>query len=178
MYFTIDLMSRSALVSKAPYHISIPELIELRMSLQELLDKKYIRPSVSPWGEPILFVKKKDGTFRFCIDYGQLNKMTIKNKYPLPRIGDLFDQLTVAKIFSKIDLRYGYHQVWIKDEDIHKNAFKTRYGNYEFVVLPFELTNAPSMFMLLMKNVLSKYLDKFVLIFNNDILIYSKDAKT
>ena len=130
-----------------------------------------------PWGVPIICVNKKDGTFHLCIDYRRFLKMTIKNKYPLPRIDDIFDQVRGAKIFSRIDLRPRYHQVGIKDEDIHKVAFKTIYGHYEFVVLPFGLTNYPSIFMCLMINVLSKYLDKFVLIFINNILIYSKNVK-
>jgi hypothetical protein len=111
------------------------------------LKKGYIRPTVSPWGAPILFFKKKDRTLRLCIDFRQLNKYTIKNKYSLPRIDDLFDQLSGAKIFSKIDLRPGYHEVRIKEEDIHKTTFRTRYGHYEFVVVPFGLTNAPTVFM-------------------------------
>ena len=113
--------------------MNIMELNELKSQLKELIDKNYIRPSVSPWGEPVIFVKKKDGTLRLCIDYRQLNKMNIKNRYPLPHIDDMFDQLCGATVFSKIDLRYGYHQVRIKDEDIFKIAFRTRYGHYEFV---------------------------------------------
>ena len=130
---------------------------------------------MSPWGAHILFVEKKDGTLRLCVDYRQLNKMTIKNRYPLPRIDDLFDQVQGAYVFSKIDLRSGYHQVRIKDEDVHKNAFRTRYGHYEFLVVPFGLTNALATFMCLMNSVLHKYVDKFVIIFIDDILIYSKN---
>jgi hypothetical protein len=141
------------------------------------MDKGCIRPIVSPWGALVLFVKKKDGTLRLCIDYRQLNKVTMKNKYPFPRINDLFDQLGGASIFSKIDLRLGYHQVRIKVEDIHKTTFRTRYGDYEFLVVPFGLTNAPATFMCLMNNVLNKFLDKFVLVFIDDILIYSKNRK-
>jgi hypothetical protein len=157
--------------------MSTPELTKLKMHLQEIMDKQYIRPSVSPWGAPIMFVKKKDRTFILCIDYKQLNKMTIKKKYPLPCIDDLFDQVGGAKIFSKIDLRSGYHQVRIKEEDIHKTSFWTRYGHYEFVVVPFGLTNAPATFMFLMNNVLRKYLDKFVIVFIDDILIYAKNKE-
>jgi hypothetical protein len=154
--------------------MSLPELTELKIQLQELLDKEYIRPSVSPWGALVLFVKKKDGTLRLCIDYRQLNKVTIKNKYPLPRINDLFDQVGGGKIFSKLDLRSGYHQVRIKDQDINKTSFQTRYRHYEFVVIPFRLTNAPTTFMCLMNNIFSQYLDKFVVVFIDDILVYSK----
>ena len=111
------------------------------MQLEELLKKGYILPSVSPWGAPVLFVKKKDVTLRLCIDFRQLNKVTIKNKYPLPRIDDLFDQLKDARIFSKIDLRSGYHQVRIKEEDISKTAFRTRYGHYEFTVVMAEVSS-------------------------------------
>eukprot|EP00253_Pinus_taeda_P013617 PITA_13617 len=175
--FTIELVPGAAPVSRAPYRMSVPELTELKMQPQELLDKNYIRPSVSPWGAPVLFVKKKDGTFRMCIDYRQLNKLTIKNKYPLPRIDELFDQVKGATVFSKIDLRSGYHQIRIKEEDIAKTAFRTRYGHYEFVVLPFGLTNAPATFMCLMNNIFHQYLDRFVLIFIDDILVYSRTVE-
>ena len=133
--FTIELVPGVVPSSKSPYQINILELNELNSQLKELIDKNYIRPSVSPWGAPVIFVKKKDETLRLCIDYCQLNKMTIKNKYPLPCIDDLFDQLRGATVFSKIDLRSGYHQVRIKHEDIFKTAFRTRYGHYEFVVM-------------------------------------------
>jgi hypothetical protein len=171
--FSIELVPRAVPVSRTPYIMSTPKLVELKIQLNEMLDKGYVRLSVSSWGAPTLFVKNKNYTLRLCIDYRQFNKMTIKNKYPLPRIDDLFDQLRGATILSKIELRYGYHQVRIKDEYIHKTTFRTRYGHYEFVVVPFGLTNAPTTFMYLMNNVLSKFLDRFVLVFIDDILIYS-----
>ncbi|KAJ0954354.1 putative nucleotidyltransferase, Ribonuclease H [Helianthus annuus] len=144
---------------------------ELSTQLQELLDKGFIRPSFSPWGAPVLFVKKKDGSFRMCIDYRELNKLTIKNRYPLPRIDDLFDQLQGSSFYSKIDLRSGYHQLRIQEESIPKTTFRTRYGHYEFLVMPFGLTNAPAVFMDLMNRVCKPYLDKFVIVFIDDILI-------
>ena len=125
----------------------------------------------------MLFIKKKDGTFQLCVDYRQLNKMTVKNKYPFPRIDDLFDQLKGASIFSKIDLRSGYHQLRIKDTDAHKTAFRTRYGHYEFLVMPFGLTNTPTAFMDLMNHVFQPYVDQFVVVFIYDILVYSKDRE-
>ena len=146
----------------------------MKIQLQELTDKGFIQPSTSPWGSPVLFVRKKVGTLRLCIDYRQLNRVTIKNRYPLPRIDDLFDQLKGACVFSKIDLRSGYYQLKIKDEDVHKTAFRTRYGHYEFLVMPFGLTNAPAAFMRLMNEVFQEYLDKFVIVFIDDILVYSK----
>jgi len=129
------------------YRMARTELKELKVQLQELLEKGFIHPSVSPWGAPILFVKKKDGTLRLCIDYRQLSKVTIKNRYPLPRIDGLFDQLKGAAVFSKIDLRSGYYQLKVQEHSIPKTAFKTRYGHYKFLVIPFRLTNAPTAFM-------------------------------
>ncbi|GJY14403.1 putative reverse transcriptase domain-containing protein [Tanacetum coccineum] len=140
-------------------------------------DPRFIRPSTSPWGAPVLFVKKKDGSFRMCIDYQELNKLTVKNRYPLPRIDDLFDQLQGSSVYSKIDLRSGYHQLRVRDEDIPKTAFRTRYGHYEFQVMPFGLTNAPAVFMDLMNRVCKPYLDKFVIVFIDDILIYSRNKE-
>ncbi|GJY56783.1 hypothetical protein Tco_0455898 [Tanacetum coccineum] len=133
-----------------------------------------VKPSSSPWGAPILFIKKKDGSFRMCIDYRELNKLTVKNRYPLPRIDDLFDQLQGSQFFSKIDLRFGFHQLRVHEDDIPKTAFRTRYGHFEFTVMPFGLTNAPAVFMDLMNKVCMPYLDKFVIVFIDDILIYSK----
>ena len=131
----------------------------MKLQLQELLEKGFIQPSVAPWGDLVLFVKKKDGTLRLCIAYRQLNKLTVKNKYQLPKIDDLFNQLKGASIFSKIDLRSGYHQLRIKDVDVHKTAFRTRYGHYEFLIMPFGLTNAPTAFMDLMNRVFRPYVD-------------------
>ncbi|KAL4030664.1 hypothetical protein IC575_008914 [Cucumis melo] len=172
--FAIELESGIALISRAPYRMALVELKELKVQLQELLDKGFIRPSVSPWRAPVLFVKKKDGSMRLCIDYRELNKVTVKNRYPLPRIDDLFDQLQGATVFSKIDLRSGYHQLRIRDNDIPKTTFRSRYGHYEFIVMSFELTNAPVVFMDLMNRVFKDFLDTFVIVFIDDILIYSK----
>ncbi|KAA3465605.1 DNA/RNA polymerases superfamily protein [Gossypium australe] len=175
--FGIELLPGTTPVSIAPYRMAPKELVELKVQIQELLDRGFIRPSVSPWGAPVLFVKKKDGSMRMCIDYRQLNKLTIKNKYPLPRIDDLFDQLKRAAVFSKIDLRLGYHQLKVKEVDIHKTAFRTRYGHYEFLVMPFELTNAPTAFMDMMNRVFQPYLDQFIMVFIDDILVYCKSKE-
>nr|GFB83706.1 putative reverse transcriptase domain-containing protein [Tanacetum cinerariifolium] len=172
--FNIKLIPGAEPISKAPYRMAPVELKELKDQLQELLERGFIRPSVSPWGAPVLFVKKKDGSMRLCIDYRELNKITIRNRYPLPRIDDLFDQLQGAMHFSKIDLRSGYHQLRVKEQDISKTAFRTRYGHYEFLVMPFGLTNAPAVFMDLMNRIFHEFLDKFVIVFIDDILVFSK----
>nr|GEX52024.1 putative reverse transcriptase domain-containing protein [Tanacetum cinerariifolium] len=175
--FQIDLIPGAALVARAPYQLAPSEMKELSKQLQDLSDKGFIRPSSSNWGALVLFVKKKDGSFRMCIDYPELNKLTVKNRYPLPRIDDLFDQLQGSNIYSKIDLRSGYHQLRVREEDILKTSFQTRYGHYEFQVMPFGLTNTPAVFMDLMNRVCKPYLDKFVIVFIDDKLIYSKDEK-
>nr|GEW81793.1 putative reverse transcriptase domain-containing protein [Tanacetum cinerariifolium] len=150
---------------------------ELSDQLKELFEKGFIKPSSSPWGAPVLFVKKKDGSFRMCIDYRELNKLTMKNRYPLSRIDNLFDQLQGSSVCSKIDLRPSYHQLRVREEDIPKTIFRTRYGHYEFQVMPFGLTNASTIFMDLMNCVCKPYLDEFVIVFIDDILIYSKNKK-
>ncbi|GJW76443.1 putative reverse transcriptase domain-containing protein [Tanacetum coccineum] len=175
--FGIELIPGAEPISKAPYRMAPVELKELKEQLQEMLENGFIRPSVSPWGAPVLFVKKKDGSMRLCIDYRELNRITIRNRYPLSRIDDLFDQLQGAKYFSKIDLRSGYHQLRVREQDISKTAFRTRYGHYEFLVMPFGLTNAPAVFMDLMNRIFHEYLDKFVIVFIDDILVYSKSEE-
>nr|GEV45604.1 putative reverse transcriptase domain-containing protein [Tanacetum cinerariifolium] len=175
--FRIDLVPGAAPVARAPYRLAPSEMKELAKQLHELSEKGFIRPSSSSWGEPVLFVKKKDGSFRMCIDYRELNKLTVKNRYPLPRIDDLFDQLQGSSVYSKIDLRTGYHQLRIREEDIPITTVTTWYGHYEFRVMPFGLTNASAVFMDLMNRVCKPYLDKFVIVFIDDILIYSKDKE-
>ncbi|GJX65615.1 putative reverse transcriptase domain-containing protein, partial [Tanacetum coccineum] len=164
-------------VARAPYQLAPSEMKELSEKLKELSDKGFIRPNSSPWGASVLFVKKKNGSFRMCIDYRELNKLTVKNRYPLPRIDDLFDQLQGSSVYSKINLRLGYHQLRVREEDIPKTAFRTRYGHYEFQVMLFGLTNAPAVFMDLMNRVCKPYLDKFIIVFIDDILIYSKNKQ-
>jgi hypothetical protein len=175
--FVIELQPGAAPISNRPYRMPPNELAELKIQLQHLLDKGFIRPNASPWGCPILFVKKKDNSLRLCVDYRPLNAVTIKNKYPLPRVDILFDQLAGAKVFSKIDLRSGYHQIKIKPNDIPKTAFSTRYVLYEYLVISFGLTNAPAYFMYLRNSVFMPELDKFVVVFIDDILIYSKNKE-
>ena len=171
--FEIELAPGTEPVSIAPYRMTPTEMKELKIQMEELVRKGFIRPSTSPWGAPVLFVKKKDGSLRLCIDYRQLNRVTIRNQYPLPRIDDLFDQLQGSRVFSKIDMRSGYYQLKIKGIDVLKTTFRTRYGHYEFMVMPFGLTNAPTAFMDLMNRVFRPYLDRFVIVFIDEILVYS-----
>ena len=175
--FIIELIPGAVSIYKKPYRMGSEELAELKKQLEKQLRKGFIRPSASPWGSPVLFVAKKDGTIRLCIDYRSLNEVTIKNKYPLPKIEDLFDQLNGAKVFSKIDLRSGYYQLKIRPQDIPKTTFVTRYGLYECMVMSFGLTNAPAYFMYLMNKVFMEYLDKFVVVFIDDILVFSKSEE-
>ncbi|GKF20668.1 putative reverse transcriptase domain-containing protein, partial [Tanacetum coccineum] len=170
--FQIDLIPGAAPVARTPYRLAPSKMQELSNQLQELTDRGFIRPSTSPWGAPVLFVKKKDGSFRMCIDYRELNKLTIK-----PRIDDLFGQFQGSSVYSKIDLRSGYHQLRVREEDIPKTAFRTRYRHYEFQVMLFGLTNVPAVFMDLMNRVCKPYLDKFVIVFIDDILIYSRNKE-
>jgi hypothetical protein len=172
--FEIELIPGAVPPCRAPYRLSLEEREELKKQLDDLLDKGFIRPSTSQYGAPVLFVPKKDGTKRMCVDYRQLNQVTIKNKYPLPFIDELLDQLYKAKVFSKLDLWSGYHQIRVKEEDVHKTAFRTCFGHYEYLVLPFGLTNAPAVFMRLMHDVLRPLLGKCVAVFLDDILVYSE----
>jgi hypothetical protein len=175
--FAIELQPGTTPISKRPYRMPPTELAEMKKQLQQLLDKGFICPSTLPWGCLALFVKKKDESLRLCIDYRPLNAVTIMNKYTLPRIDVLFDQLVGAKVFSKIDLCSGYHQIKIRASDIPKTAFSTRYGLYEYLVMSFGLTNAPAYFMYLMNSVFMPELDKFVVVFIDDILVYSKSKE-
>jgi hypothetical protein len=175
--FIIELEPGTAPIPRCPYHMAPPELVEMKKQLEELLQKGFIHPSSSPWGCPAIFVKMKDDTMRMCVDYRPLNAVTIKNKYPLPRIDALFDQLAGARVFSKIDLRSGYHQIKIRPQDIPKTAFSTRYELYEYLVMSFSLTNAPAFFMYLMNSVFMPKLDKFIVVFIDDMLIYSKNEE-
>nr|GFA57429.1 putative reverse transcriptase domain-containing protein [Tanacetum cinerariifolium] len=175
--FQIDLIPGAAPVARTPYRLAPFKMKELSDQLQELSDKGFRRPSSLPWGAPVLFIKKKDGSFRMFIDYRELNKLTVKNRYILLRINDLFDQLQGSSIYSKIDLRSGYYQLRVREADIPKTAFRTHYGHYEFQVMSFCLTNAPAIFMDLMNWVCKPYLDKFVIVFIDDILIYSKNEQ-
>jgi hypothetical protein len=173
----IELLPNSQPISKPAYRLAATELDELKRQLDKLLEHGHIRPSKSPYGSPVLFVKKKNGEMRMCVDYRALNNITVKNSYPLPRIDELLNRLSLAKYFSKIDLASGYHQVRVNPDDVMKTAFRTRYGSYEFLVLPFGLCNAPSTFMHMMQDVLGEYLDVFVIVFLDDILIFSNDLE-
>src|ERR1044072_8686874 len=153
------------------------ELVELKSQLEDLTKKGFIRPSVSPWGAPVLLVKKKDGRSRLCVDYQQLNKVTIKNRYPLPRIDDLMDQLKGAAVFSKIDVKKRYKQKRGKEEEKEETGFRDRYGHYECLVMPFRVTNAPAVFMDYMNRIFHPFLDRFVVVFIDDILVYSKNEE-
>jgi hypothetical protein len=175
--FTIELQPGTTPISRQPYKMTPKKLAELKVQLNELLDKCFICPSSLPWGYLALFAKKKDQSLRLCVDYRPLNAVTIKNEYPLPRIDILFYQLVGAKVFSKVDLHLGYHQIKIHPEDIPKTAFSTRYGLYEYLVMSFGLTNAPAHFMYLINSVFMSELDKFVVVFIDDILIYSKSEE-
>ena len=170
--FKIDVISGVAPISKTPYRMAPTELKELKLQLQDLLGRHFIKKSDSLWRIPVLFVKKKDGSLRLCIDYRDLNDITINNKYPLPHIDELFDQLQGAVVFSKLDLRQGYYQLRILKNDIPKTAFNSRYGHFEFAVMPFRLTNAPAIFMDLMHRIFKSYLDQFVVVFIDNILVY------
>jgi hypothetical protein len=175
--FKIELLPGTTPISRRPYRMPPNELAKLKVQLNELLKKGLIRPSSSLWGCPAIFVKKKDQSLRMCVDYRPLNAVIVKNKYPLPRIDILFDQLSKAKVFSKIDLRSDYHQIKIRLEDVPKTAFSTRYGLYEYLVMSFGLTNAPAHFMYLMNSVFMPELDKFVVVFIDDILIYFENEE-
>jgi hypothetical protein len=175
--FVIDLDPGTAPIAKRPYRMVATELAELKKQLNELEQKGYIKSSSSPWGAPVLFVKKMDGSMRLYVDYRALNEVTVKNKYLLLRIDDLFDQLKGAKYFSKIDLRSGYYLLRIRYEDVPKTAFVTRYGQHEFTEMPFGLTNVPAFFMNLMNKVFMEELDKFVVVFIDDILVYSQSTE-
>src|SRR5438132_2033510 len=175
--FSIELIPGTAPVFRRPYKMSPNDLAEMKVQLQELLDKGFIRPSSSSWGCPAMFVDKKDQTKRLVVDYGSLNEVTVKNKYPLLDINILFDQLASAKVFSKIDLRSEYHQIRVREEDIPNTAFSTRYGLYEYLVMYFGLTNAPAFFMYLLNSVFMTELDVCVVLFIDDILVYSKNEE-
>jgi hypothetical protein len=173
----IELKPGTSPIYKTPYRMATPELAELKEHIKKLLEKGFIHPSSSPWGAPAIFVPKKDGNQWLCVDYRALNEVTIKNKYPLPRIDDLLDQLCCTCVFSKIDLRLGYHQLKIRECDIPKTVFVSRYGLYEYMVMSFGLTNAPAYFMYLMHKVFMEYLDKFFVVFIDDILVYSRSEE-
>jgi hypothetical protein len=173
----IELKPGTTPIYKTPYRMATPELAELKEHIKELLEKGFIHPSSSPWGALVIFVLKKDGTQRLCMDYRALNEVTVNNMYPLPRIDDLFNQLHGAYVFSKIDLRSGYHQLKIRECDISKTAFVSWYGLYEYTVMSFGLTNTLAYLIYLMNKVFIEYLDKFGIVFIDDILVYSRSEE-
>jgi hypothetical protein len=175
--FVIELKPGTVPIYKTPFRTSILELAELKEHIAELLEKGFICPSSPSWGNPVIFVPKKDGTQMLCMNYHAPNEITIKNKYPVPRIDDLFDQLQGACVFSKIDLRSGYHQLKVRECDIPMTTFISRYGLYEYMVMSFGLTNALAYFLYLMNKVFMEYLDKFVMVFIDDILVYSRSEE-
>jgi len=170
----IELVPGATPPSQPPYRMSPRDLGELRRQLEELIDAGFVRPSKAPYGAPVLFQKKADGSLRMCVDYRALNKVTIKNKYPVPLVQDLMDRLSGASVFTKLDLRSGYWQVRIAEGDEHKTTCVTRYGSYEFLVMPFGLTNAPATFCNLMNDVLYEFLDDFVVVYLDDIVVFSR----
>jgi hypothetical protein len=174
--FVIDLKPGTVPIAKRPYKMPPHHLLELKEEIDKSLKNGFIRPSSSAWGAPSLFVKK-DGTNRLVQDYRPINQATIQNKYPLPRINDLYDQLAGSSVFSKLDLRLGYHQIRVREEDIPKTAFVTCYGSYEYSVMSFGLTNAPATFSRLMNYIFMDYLDKFVIVYLDDIQVYSKNKE-
>jgi hypothetical protein len=175
--FVIELNLGTAPIYKTLFRMTTLELAELKEHIKELLQKGFIHPSSSPWGAPVIFVPEKDGTQRLCMDYRALNEVIVKNKYLLPRIDDLFNQLRGTCVFSKFDLRSGYHQLKVRECDIPKTAFVLRYGLYEFTVMSFGLTNAPAYFMYMMNKVFMEYVDKFIVVFIDDILVYSRSEE-
>ena len=175
--FIIELHPSTLPISMTPHRMAPVELQEFKVQLHELLDKGFIRSSTSTWGAPVLFSNKKDKTLQLCIDYIQLNRVTVKYQYPLSRIDDLSNQLKGALVYSKMDLRIGYHQLRVRETNIPKIMFRTWYGHFKFTVMPFRLTNAPATFMDLMHRVFQPYLDQFVMVFVDDILIYSQSEE-